>query len=286
MRILLTGRTGQIGWELERTLATLGDLVATDRRQLDLVDPDAIRRVIRKTEPNLIVNAAAFTDVDLAESEPETAMAVNGVAPGILAEEARRLRAALVHYSTDYVFDGTATAPYTETDRPNPINVYGRTKLAGEQAIRDEGVRHLILRTSWVYGGRGENFLQAILRLASAGGEIAVATDQTGSPTWSRLVAEATAQMLAKVSAAAGDRYGALGEVGGTYHLTAADCTTRYEFARSIVDHAFREGLPRPRLVPITSADADRPIRNDDEGGVSSGGWGSAYLYLAVRADK
>ena len=162
LKILLTGRNGQVGWELERALAPLGEVVATDRSTLDLADPDMIRRVVREVKPEIIVNAAAYTAVDKAESEPELAMRINGFAPGVLAEEAKRLGALLVHYSTDYVFDGAKSGRYREDDIPNPLNVYGASKLAGERAIQASGCRHLILRTSWVYGARGRNFLLTI----------------------------------------------------------------------------------------------------------------------------
>ena len=163
---------------------------------MDLSDPDAIRRAVREAKPDLIVNAAAYTAVDQAESEPELALAINGVAPGILAEEAKRLGAALIHYSTDYVFDGSKAAPYTEDDEPRPINVYGRTKLAGERAIQAVDVPHLILRTSWVYGARGKNFLLTILRLAQEREELSIVDDQIGAPTWSRAIAMATGGIL------------------------------------------------------------------------------------------
>jgi dTDP-4-dehydrorhamnose reductase len=199
LRILLTGRNGQVGWELERKLAPLGEVIATDRATLDLADPDAIRRVVREAKPQIIVNAAAYTAVDKAESEPELAMRINGFAPGVLAEEAKRLGALLVHYSTDYVFDGEKTTPYVEDDVPNPINVYGRTKLEGERAIQAAGGRHLILRTSWVYGARGRNFLLTVLRLARKGQELRVVGDQIGAPTWCRAVAEASAVVIPTV---------------------------------------------------------------------------------------
>src|SRR5690348_2914337 len=166
MRVLLTGRDGQVGWELERTLQALGSVVATDRATLDFADADAVRRTVREAKPGLIVNAAAYTAVDRAESEPELAMRINADAPRILAEEALRLGAILIHYSTDYVFDGTKPVPYVEADAPNPINVYGKSKLEGERGILATGCRHLILRTSWVYGARGANFLLTMLRLA------------------------------------------------------------------------------------------------------------------------
>ena len=196
-RILVTGRNGQVGFELQRNLAGRGQVVAVGRDEMDLSDPDAIRRVVREAKPDLIVNAAAYTAVDQAESEPELALAINGVAPGILAEEAKRLGVALIHYSTDYVFDGSKAAPYTEEDEPRPINVYGRTKLAGERAIQAVDVPHLILRTSWVYSARGKNFLLTILRLAREREELSIVDDQIGAPTWSRAIAMATGGILA-----------------------------------------------------------------------------------------
>ena len=223
-RILLTGKNGQVGWELQRTLAPLGEVVVLDRRQLDLSDPDQIRERVREISPDLIVNAAAYTAVDRAEAEPEPAMAVNGTAPGLLAEEAKRIGAAIIHYSTDYVFDGAKTTPYTEEDAPNPLNVYGRTKLAGEQAVQAAGVPHLILRTSWVYGMRGKNFLLTILRLAREREELKIVDDQIGAPTWSRTIAEATAQIL---TSGAWPVSGA----SGIYHLTASGSTSWYGFA-------------------------------------------------------
>ena len=195
-RILVTGRNGQVGFELQRRLARLGRVTAAGRDEMDLADPDSIRNMLRNTAPNLIVNAAAYTAVDQAESEPELVLAINGVAPGILAEEAKRLGAALIHYSSDYVFDGSKTAPYTEDDAPRPISAYGRSKLAGEQAIQSVDVPHLILRTSWVYGARGKNFLLTILRLAKEREELAVVDDQVGAPTWCQVIAAATGGIL------------------------------------------------------------------------------------------
>src|SRR5512135_74250 len=225
LRILLTGRNGQVGWELERKLAPLGEVIATDRSTLDLADPDQIRRAVREAKPEVIVNAAAYTAVDTAESEPELAMRINGFAPGVLAEEAKRLGALLVHYSTDYVFDGEKATPYVEDDPPNPINVYGRTKLEGERAIGAADCRHLILRTSWVYGARGKNFLLTILRLAREGRELRVVDDQIGAPTASFAIAQATAQLV-RASAR------------GLYHLCAAGAASWCGFARAIVAHA------------------------------------------------
>lgn len=197
MKILLTGKNGQVGWELQRTLCTLGNVMALGSADLDLADPDAIVRCIRDIKPDLIVNPAAYTAVDKAESEPDLAMAVNGRAPGIMAEEAKRLGALLVHYSTDYVFDGSKDTPYVETDTPNPLNVYGRSKLEGEKAIQDVGGRHLILRTSWVYGARGKNFVLTMLRLLQEREQVNVVADQIGAPSWSRWLAEATLRIAA-----------------------------------------------------------------------------------------
>jgi dTDP-4-dehydrorhamnose reductase len=222
LKILLTGRNGQVGWELARLLPTMGELVSTGRSALDLADAEAIRRVVRAAKPQLVVNAAAYTAVDKAESEPELAMRINGTAPGVLAEEAKRLGALLVHYSTDYVFDGTKVGAYVEDDTPNPLSVYGRTKLAGERAIRDSGCRHLILRTSWVYGPRGKNFFLTIARKASAGERLRVVADQRGVPTTSAFLADKTLALLAK-------------DANGLLHLVPAGETTWYDFAREIV---------------------------------------------------
>jgi dTDP-4-dehydrorhamnose reductase len=198
-KILITGKNGQVGWELQRVLAPLGEVIAIDRKEMDLANPDAIRARIREIKPDIIVNAAAYTAVDKAESEPDLALAVNGIAPGILAEEAKRLGALLVHYSTDYVFDGTKSSPYAEEDSPNPLNVYGKTKLAGERAIAASGADYLILRTSWVYSARGKNFMLTILRLARERDELRIVDDQVGAPTSSIAIAQATARILAQV---------------------------------------------------------------------------------------
>jgi|ERR1700674_1628453 len=260
MRVLLTGRNGQIGWELERVLQPLGQVFGLDRQSMDLAKLDSIRAAVREIKPKLIVNAAAYTAVDQAEKEPQGAMAINGTAPGILAEEAKRLGAAMVHYSTDYVFDGTKAAPYTEEDAPNPINIYGKSKLAGEQAIEAAGVPHLIFRTSWVYGARGKNFLLTIRRLASERDELRIVADQIGAPTWSRAIAEATGQILASCLSPALGGFWRLEEYSGTYHLSAAGETSWYGFAVAIVDHIGSNG-PRPRIVPISSSEYPLPAR-------------------------
>jgi dTDP-4-dehydrorhamnose reductase len=249
---MLLGARGQVGWELERALAPLAEVVALGRERLDLARPDSIVATVRQHRPTVIVNAAAYTAVDRAEQEPDLAHAVNAVAPGILAEEARRCGALLVHYSTDYVFDGGKGSPYTEEDAPRPLNTYGRTKLEGERAIQAAGPPYLILRTGWVYGLRGKNFLLTIQRLASERKELRVVDDQAGAPTWSRFLAEATAQMLARHD---------VSERSGLYHLSAAGCTSWYGFARAILDRLPADA--RPALIPIASEDypaaAQRP---------------------------
>lgn len=255
MNILLTGVTGQVGWELKRTLAPLGQVVALDSRALDLTDAAAMRRRVEEVAPRVIVNPAAYTAVDKAEGEPERARMINAIAPGRLAEAARECGALLVHYSTDYVFDGSKDGPYREDDVPNPLNVYGATKLAGEEAVRASGVRHLILRTSWVYGRRGGNFLLTMQRLMRERPELRIVDDQIGAPTWSRLIAEATAQILAQcLSPARGaDRP----EPWGTYHLTCSGATSWYGFAAAIAEL----GAHTTRLTPIPSTDYPTPAR-------------------------
>ena len=225
--ILVTGKSGQVGWELQSTLAPLGAVTAVDLEHMDLAQPDSIRRVIRELKPEIILNAAAYTAVDKAESEPDLAMRVNGVAPGVLAEEAKRLGALLVHYSTDYVFDGELGRAYTENDAPNPVNAYGRSKLAGERAIEAVGGQYLILRSSWVYSARGSNFVLTVLRLARERPELSMVVDQSGSPTWARALAQATADLLRKKEL--------ISRESGVYHLAAGGHTSRYEFAKAII---------------------------------------------------
>lgn len=254
-RLLLLGANGQIGWELVRSLAPLGGVLALDRSRLDLSRPAEIRQLLRNIKPEVVVNAAAYTAVDRAESEPALAHAINAEAPGVLAEETRRLGALLVHYSTDYVFDGEKETPYSETDAPRPLNVYGRTKLAGEQAIAATCARHLIFRTSWIYANHGTNFLLTILRLAGERPELRVVDDQIGSPTWARAVANYTTLALAQLlSPMTPD---SLRErAGGIYHLAAAGATTRSGFARSILIQAEACGLAR--AVPV------HPVRTEE----------------------
>jgi len=247
--ILVTGAQGQIGYELVRLLAPHGDVVATDRATLDLADPDAIVAAVRRAKPALIVNAGAYTAVDLAEREPALARAINGRAPGILGEEAKRLGAVLIHYSTDYVFDGTRTTPYPEDAPAAPQNAYGASKLEGERAIVASGAHALVLRTSWVYGLRGRNFLLTIRRLAAEREEITVVADQTGVPNWSRVLAAATVRIV-------GAGLPAVAERAGLYHLSCTGQASWYDFARAILGDA-----PRPRIVPITTAEYPTPAR-------------------------
>ncbi len=265
--ILLLGGTGQIGWELRRTLAPLGAVTAPGHDRLDLKGEKRLRRLVRETPPALIVNAAAYTAVDQAEEEPDAAMAVNGAAPGWLAEEAARLGIPLVHYSTDYVFGGDCAPaarprPYRESDPPAPINAYGRTKLAGERAIAEAGAPHLIFRTSWIYAGRGKNFLLTLQRLARERHELRIVDDQVGAPTWARMVAEATAQILAR--AWAPGEADPLSGLGGLYHLTAAGRTSWHGFARAIVAAMRRAREPDlmvRKITPVSSDEFPRPAR-------------------------
>lgn len=262
MKILLTGRAGQVGYELERSLQGLGEIVALDRTQMDLADLDRVREVIRHVQPTLIVNPAAYTAVDKAETEPELAMRINGEAPGVMAEEARKLGAAIIHYSTDYVFDGAKQGPYTEDDVVCPLNVYGRTKLAGEQAIQGSGVPHFIFRTSWVYGTRGKNFLLTVRRLAQERDELRIVNDQYGAPTWCRTIADVTAHVIAGLR---GDK-GRLGidqnllrQRSGLYHLAAQGQTTWHGFAQTIIAHWSTER--KPAVTPIATNDYPLPAK-------------------------
>lgn len=252
--ILLIGSAGQLGFELARALPRYGEVVALDHAALDLADADALVAAVRGVRPRLIVNAGAYTAVDRAESEPGQADAINTRAPGILAEEAKRAGALLIHYSTDYVFDGEATVPYDEQAVPHPINAYGRSKLGGERAIAAAGGASLVLRTSWVYGLRGQNFLTTMRRLAAEREELRVVADQVGTPNWTRSLAGATALIVGRGSAE-------LAERAGLYHLSASGSTSWFDFARAIF-----AGADRPRVLPITSAEyptaARRPRRS------------------------
>ncbi|MBT9590036.1 MAG: dTDP-4-dehydrorhamnose reductase [Thiobacillus sp.] len=239
MKILLFGKNGQVGWELQRSLAPLGELVAlaSDSQALcgDLADLAGIARTVRAVAPDVIVNAAAHTAVDQAEREPERARTLNALAPGVLAQEAQRCGAWLVHYSTDYVFDGSGDAPWRETDPTGPLNVYGQTKLEGEAAIRAAGCRHLIFRTSWVYAARGGNFAQTMLRLARERDSLAVINDQIGAPTGADLLADVTAHAIRTAMQRP--------ELGGLYHLAAGGQTSWYDYARFVIEFARQVGV-------------------------------------------
>jgi len=255
--ILLTGANGQVGWELARTLAPLGEVVAVTRERSDLLQHYALAALVDEVKPQVIVNAAAYTAVDQAEKEVDIAMKVNATAPAALADAARRHSALLVHYSTDYVFDGSKAAPYVETDQPNPQGSYARSKMAGEAAIRGSAADHLIFRTSWVYGARGKNFLRTILRLAGERETLRVVADQIGAPTWSRLIAETTA--LAVLQAMAARRAGSFDSA--ILNLTASGATSWHGFADAIVAAARERGMPLKcrEVLPITTAEYPLP---------------------------
>jgi len=247
--ILLTGAAGQLGFELARLLTAHGEVEALDRAALDLADAHAVSAAVRRVRPQIIVNAAGYTAVDRAESEPALADAINARAPAVLADEAKRLDALLIHYSTDYVFDGNSREPYREEDQTKPLNVYGSSKLAGERAITAAGAAHLILRTSWIYGLHGQNFLLTMRRLAVTRDELRVVADQFGVPNWSRVLAEATASLVSRGPAT-------LAKKTGIYHLSGRGRASWFDFARAIFDDA-----DRPRVVPITTAEYPTPAR-------------------------
>jgi dTDP-4-dehydrorhamnose reductase len=264
MRIVVLGSNGQVGWALQRAFAPLGDVVAIGRNGRnepcgDLENADGLWRTLQRLRPDVIANAAAYTDVDRAESEPELADRVNADGPAILASAAKRLDAWLIHYSSDYVFDGSGTKPWSEDDVPAPLCVYGRSKWKGEQAIRDIGCRHIILRTQWVYSGRRHNFVRTVLRLAEERDALEVVADQIGAPTGADLVADVTAHVVRSMTAKSSS---------GTYHVAARGETTRYGYACFIVEAARRAGWPlrltKDAIVPIASVDtpalARRPL--------------------------
>jgi dTDP-4-dehydrorhamnose reductase len=291
LKILLIGKNGQVGWELQRSLACLGQIVALGRAEMDLTNPEVIKDNIRRIKPNLIVNAAAYTAVEKAETERDTAMLVNGVAPGIMAEEAKRLGAGFIHYSTDYVFDGANNKPYTEKDKPNPINVYGKTKLCGEEAIQGVGGKYIILRTSWVYGLRGHNFLTTILRLGCEKEEINVVDDQIGAPTWSRIIAEATASIITFIYTSASSDKELLERYSGIYNISAGGETNWYGFAKMIIDTFPKEKYVLKRIVAVSSdvypSKVERPkwsifsnCKIRDSFGIYVDSWDSLLLLL------
>jgi dTDP-4-dehydrorhamnose reductase len=254
MRILLTGKHGQVGFELQRALAPLGEVHAVDYSECDLVNVAAICALVRSFKPDLIVNPAAYTAVDKAESEPTLAHAINAVAPGVFGEEAAKLGAWVVHYSTDYVFDGTKPEAYTEDDLTNPQSVYGRTKRDGEIALQASGVRHLILRTSWVVGAHGRNFAKTILRLALEREQLNIVADQHGVPTSAALLADVTAQLVRQKQREVGDHF-----PFGSYHVVASGETTWCDYARFVVSEGLAAGKPLK-----LSRDAIRPIPSSE----------------------
>jgi dTDP-4-dehydrorhamnose reductase len=262
-RILLTGKDGQVGFELQRSLAPLGIVIAVGRRDCDLTKPEAIRGLVAAARPDIIVNAAAYTAVDKAEADADTAFAVNGIAPQVLADEASKRNALLIHYSTDYVFDGSNPDPYTEHDATAPLSVYGQTKLAGEGAVRGARCRYLILRTSWVFGVHGGNFLKTILRLAAERDSLRIVADQVGAPTSAALIADVTAKILVEHlrRERSGNPYDAL--PSGVYHLAAAGETSWHGYACYVVELARQLGMPlkltADDIAPISTREYPLP---------------------------
>ena len=257
MKILLFGKNGQVGWELNRSLQPLGEIIALGREEADFSKPESLRKIVRDVQPDVIINAAAFTAVDKAESEEDLATIINGVAPGVLADEARQINALLVHYSTDYVFDGAKSEPYIESDGPNPVNAYGRSKLAGEEAIHAAGCHYLIFRTAWVFSVHGYNFIKTILRVAREREIINVVADQHGAPTSAELIADVTARVIS------GPRSQTL--PCGIYHLTAAGETTWYSLACYVVSRALVNGtsltLQPQQIHAITAEEYPLPAK-------------------------
>ena len=260
MKILLTGKNGQVGFELQRALAPLGEIVAVGQSECDLANAGAIRELVRRVAPDVIVNPAAYTAVDKAETDQATASAVNALAPAVLGEEAARLGALVVHYSTDYVFNGSKEGAYAETDRPDPQSVYGSTKLAGERALAEVNPRHLILRTSWVVGAHGGNFAKTMLRLAAERDQLSVVADQFGAPTSAALLADLTAQLIRQYQ-----REGAEAFPYGTYHVSAAGETSWCDYARFVIGEALASGkvlkTGLDAVMPLTTAQYPTPAK-------------------------
>jgi dTDP-4-dehydrorhamnose reductase len=289
MKILIVGQHGQVSRELQRRLGVVGELIVPGRDQLDLTLPDQIRQQVQNVRPDLIINAAAHTAVDLAESAPQTAFAINAIAPGILAQEALSLGIPLIHYSTDYVFDGTKVGPYNEEDRPNPLGVYGKSKLAGERAITDVQGKHLILRTSWVYSAHGRNFLLTMQRLMQEKPELRIVADQIGAPTWAGTIAQSTLALIERWQRDEAAPW-------GTYHLSAQGETSWFGFAQAIGEALRKQGKTCAELLPIPSSEyptpATRPLnsrldcsRLQHEWGVRQPDWRTAlHECLAEQA--
>ena len=265
MKIVLLGKNGQLGWEFERSLPALGNVIALDREELDLRDLHGVQSILSELKPDVIVNASAYTDVDRAEKEPELAMQVNALAPGVMAEVSRTLGAVLVHFSTDYVFDGEGSVPYTENHGTNPLNVYGRSKLRGEENVQGAGDAYLILRTSWVYSLRGNNFVNKVLGWSRKNSTLRIVDDQVSSPTWARMLAEITSLVLAQNH---GHLYDRIREQCGIYHVAGSGYTSRYEWAKEIlandpyrseqsvkfIEPGHSKDFPTPAARPLFSA--------------------------------
>jgi len=260
VKLLVTGRNGQVGFELTRALSVLGEVVAVDRQTCDMANSEAIRALVRQVKPDVVVNAAAYTAVDKAESEKETANAINAVAPGILGEEAAKLGALVVHFSTDYVFDGSKSGAYIESDTPNPQSAYGQSKLDGERALVNANPRHLILRTSWVYGAHGGNFAKTMLRLAADREKLTVVADQFGAPTSAALLADLTAQLIGRYAREAGEKF-----PYGIYHAVNSGETHWCDYARFVIATALAAGKPLKttpdNIAPITTAQYPTPAK-------------------------
>lgn len=261
MRILLLGSNGQVGWELQRSLSPLGTIIAYDRQQANLENLSSLKQILLDVSPDLIINAAAYTAVDQAESESDKAYLINAKAVGVIAETAKKLNVRLVHYSTDYVFDGTKVGAYVEEDSTAPLNVYGKSKLAGEQAIIDSACDHYIFRTSWVYGQHGKNFIKSILRLAQTKDVLNVVNDQYGAPTSAELIADVTAHMLKNTF----NDFEHAQKTDGIYHLTSSGKTNWFELSQYILDQAHYFGstfkLTSDKITPITSAEFPLPAQ-------------------------
>ncbi len=256
MKILLTGKNGQVGWELNHSLSKLGTVFVMSRNEMDLSKPETLGSIIQEIEPNIIINAAAYTAVDKAESEPELAMTVNGIAPGVIAEEAKKIGAGMIHYSTDYVFDGKSTSPYKEEDPICPLNVYGKSKLTGEKGVIQAGIPHIILRTGWVYSLRGNNFLLTMQKLAQTRKQIKVVDDQTGGPTWARAIAKGTAQILKQCLKESTPKSQVFSH-SGIFNMSCGGKTSWFGFANKILElSGFLEGT---EVVPIPTIEYPTP---------------------------
>jgi dTDP-4-dehydrorhamnose reductase len=251
MKIILLGKYGQLGWELQRTLAALGDVVAVDFPEIDLSEPGPVLSMITDLLPDLVINATAYTDVEKAEEQIDLANRINGIAPGLIAQACRKCESAFIHYSTDYVFDGEKGSPYSESDKPGPINVYGKSKLVGENLVAEAGGAYLILRTSWVYSLRKGGFVNKVLEWSKQQPVMRIVDDQTGSPTWARMLAEITSLMIAGLK---DNPYRSLEACAGIYHLAGDGCASRYEWAQAILEfNPDQKGRLTERIDPAKS---------------------------------